>query len=259
MLHRKSKRFINLKHSARKNMAVALRWKIRCATDGLGLFHARAILPGSAEWEALCQRDEQLRAINNMNASVKFLSRKHAKDGWLYHAEITSVPLAVFCRLDALIDQRIEALIKQAGLSDKQVYPLWEWGAPTGYGKNATYELLKSNYPVLDALGGRTLIDCKIEEWNKLTPANWNDMLFESSCLRYDCPTGVDLDLTVPETYIDLNAIVRIIHRFIDGGEVASRGPALDQADYTSAIEELISTNVKQMVLTRDTNRIDFV
>lgn len=224
------KRYIDLPLRQRRKTYISKRWRAKQSRDGRGVFFTHHLLPGHPEWESLDGQNTP-----NGHAEVRFVSQVHAKEGWWYHADFSSVPVAVIVYLADLVDKRVDQTIEDAGYSQDEAYPQYSWVHDS---KTGLSTLKHTTYPRLERLGNKTIRELEQEAWDAIVPADYAHIKIGFR-LSYDCTGAIDVFGVVPENHITLDNLLEIIQRFIENGEREVQFDT-DLSMYQKEIDEML-------------------
>ena len=230
MSRHKSKRYIDLPRSARQDAFVAKRWQIKQDKDNRGVFRSHHLIPGNVQWDQSDWRDHP-----NFHAEVQFVSVVHAKKGWWYHANFSSVSSAVICHVADLVDKRVEEKIEAAGYTFQDIIPHVSWD---DFSESPYSILISSPYPKLERLGNKTMRDLERDEWEKISPEDYNHIQLGVQ-LNFAGRRAIDLVGVVEDRHLTVDTVIEAIHQFIDNGEQESQTPVV-WADYEKDIAKAI-------------------
>lgn len=182
----------------RRDRFVSTRWRVGTDAQGEGVFGCRHLVPGSGQWDA--QDDEVARLMTQTHASIDFLSQAHARQGWWYRAQVSTVEQAV---LESL-ERRIDSQLAQEQLSG------WDYWHAMG------------------------------QAWARLSADTWEALPVRVGVVRdLKAPDAVRLDVVLTEPILDVATLKRFVEGFWETGEKESSQP-VDWARHRQAIQERV-------------------
>lgn len=199
----------------RRNRFVAQRWLSRQDTQGSGVFSTPIVLLGSAEGDRLVGESGAGAVGCTDHAWCKFVSRVREKDGWLYHADFSTVSLEAEMLMETWVDAQVEDRLRAAGLNDNDAYPSFRGGVS-----------IASSWPRLAALGNLTVWGAQAQEWERLLadPALWPSVQ-AGYRLDFSCATGIDLFAVVERKSLDQKTLKEEVEAFWASGEASVQRP----------------------------------
>lgn len=239
---RKKKSFIDLPLRRRRDRFVSERWQIAKDLDAPGVFRTHIILPGS---KADLGGKVYGPGETNASASCVFISKRHADQGIVYHAEIITPEVAIIHAIEKMIDQKVEEALGHAGLKLGDVWPDSRFILSSGTGKKALYTWECDPFPQIAAFGGKTIHGLEADILGRASQSTWPKISYgaKNSC---KCPTAIDIEIVVPETNLDVSAVARTVEAFWESGEEIGVGQEVPLDSYIAAADRYIAREMDQ-------------
>lgn len=204
---RRARPFVDQSLNERRSQFVSVGWRIRQDPNGKGLFTSPHMLPGGRyQGEILCP-DEP-----SSHARFLFLSERHAKQGFLFHAQAHHVMSEAVRWVEAHMHDRIRTTLTAE--EHALAYPEIRWKRMD----NGVMEMDRDPVAVFDRLGSVTrygLYARHLREALDLLPP-----ISLGARLDRNYTVGIGAHFTVDEATVNLDAIERTIQDFRRRGEV---------------------------------------
>lgn len=186
----------------RRSRFVAKRWRINTDLQGRGVFFSWHTIPGTSVWEERARLSEQPGNLEQTHASIHFLSKAHARQGWWYNARVSTVEQAVGETIGDLIEDRLEE-------------------SPLAFGPGFWV--------------------ARRDAWAAFTPDQWERLPIQcgvSRCLK--SPHSVGLDVVLPVSSLDVDALRGFVEGFWAQGE-HEVAQDVDWPAHRAAIQQMVN------------------
>jgi hypothetical protein len=239
--HSHTKRsFRDLSLRQRRDAFVSERWKISVDRDAPGIFTTDAILPGSyADVGVFKPIDGP-----NLHARCHFVSKLHARQGWIYHAFISTPGMEIIQALEKTVDERVDSLLARAGLLREDVENKISMIRAPGSKNNPAWEFKEVAPPSLPMFGGKTLPGVVSDVMGEMSQSLWPAIYYGVSEMD-KCRRGIDIKMVVDEDHLDVAAVVRQIQKFWENGEKFEQGAQISIGKYIASAEDFLARGIR--------------
>ena len=216
------------------------RWLIATDHDAPEVFSTYVILPGSRCAGGVYS----LHDGNNNHAPCTFVSKRFARQGWIYHATMFTPSHAIIHALNDWLEEKVDEVLGRAGIAREVVEPELLWVPVSKMGKEKAWTMQETPPLFMPEFGGKTIFGLKADLLGSLSQSDWPVIYYGAKELN-PCPKGIDIQIIVNEEHLDIHAVSRQVKKFWEGDELLEPLGQVPIEKYIAAAEDYLATLIR--------------